>query len=297
MDLVTNLKAFLEVARSGTFSEAGRRLGVATSVVKKRVDQLEHELRTPLFERSTRRLVLTRAGREQLPTIQRVVHDVDNVLAGIRKRRRMEGHLRVKVPTTLAGLYLGDMLNRFQELHPEISMEVVVVDRPVNPVVEGFDLAIGLMTSAYGGTIETTLCRLQRKIVAAPAYLARKGRPRTPVDLHQHDILNFQPTGDIWSFAGPHGPHSVSLEPRLNCNDGQLLLSAAIRGNGITSLSSYIVAQAIESGELEVLLPDYAMAEFHLRALMPESRAHVARVRALLTFLQGQFTSPPWERP
>jgi DNA-binding transcriptional LysR family regulator len=299
MDLITNLKAFLEVSKAGSFSEAARRLDVATSVIKKRIDQLEAEVGTPMFERSTRSMTLTSAGRDQLPTIQRVVQDVDDVLLGIKKkRRRLDGHLRVKVPTTLSLLYLGDMLNRFQQLHPGISMDVVVIDRPVNPVIEGFDIAIGLMTGAYGGTVETSLCRLDRLVVASPAYLARKGRPSKPSDLQRHDILNFQPTGSSWTFSGPDGDMSVTLDPRLDCNDGQLLLNAAVQGNGITSLSGYIVRKAVEAGRLEVLLPAYAMADFRIRALVPESRSHIARVQALLAYLRGQFDPvPPWDRP
>ncbi|CAN5469208.1 LysR family transcriptional regulator [soil metagenome] len=298
MDVIVNLKAFLEVAKAGSFSEASRRLGIATSVVKKRIDQLEAEVGTPLFERSTRRMALTAAGRHQLPMIQRVVHDVDEVLAGIRKkRRRLDGHLRVKVPTTLALFYLGDMLNRFQEVHPGISMEVVVIDRPVNPLIEGFDIAIGMMPSAFGGTVEIALCQLDRLVVASPAYLHRKGRPAQPADLTQHDILNFQPTGDAWSFNGAGGPVSVTLDPRLSCNEGQMLLNAAVSGNGITALSGYIVRKAIDKGQLEVILSDYAMSDFSLRAWVPESRSHIARVQALVAFLQREFSPvAPWDR-
>lgn len=297
MDTLTNLRTFFTVAKAGSFAAASRQLGVALSVVKKRVDQLEARLGVRLFERSTRRMVLTEAGGRHLSRLQAAVGDLDEALAGVSHRpARLEGHLRVKVPTTLNALYFGAMLVDFQQCHPHLSMEVVVVDRLVNPQLEGFDVAIGATPGAFGDVVEIGLAPLQRVLAAAPDYLQARGRPISPRDLLRHDILSFQPTGHEWSFESPRGPVAVKLEPRLSSNDAQLLLRAALQGQGVTWLSAYLLAPHIRSGALVALLEDWSAPEFWVHLLVPESKVHTARVQALVEYLRCRFMpQPPWE--
>jgi DNA-binding transcriptional LysR family regulator len=155
MDTVENLRAYLTVARTGSFSAAARELGVAASVVTKRVSQLEWRLKAALFERTTRRVSLTTAGQQHLAAIQRLVSDLDGIFAGVRQSApQLQGRLRIKVPTSLAVLHLAELFNRFQRRYPLVSVELVALDRPVNPVDEGFDIALTLMPDAFGGVIE-----------------------------------------------------------------------------------------------------------------------------------------------
>jgi DNA-binding transcriptional LysR family regulator len=296
MDTVQNLKAFLAVARAGSFSAAARQAGLATSVVAKRVDQLEAAIQAPLFARSTRRLALTDLGRDWLARVRSVVGDVDELMAAAgRPRDELEGPLRLKAPTTLAALYLGDMLARFQMRHPKVAIDIVLTDRALNPAEEGFDLAISVFGAAYGGVIDVPLCPVQRTVCAAPAYLAARGVPRHPRELAAHDTLNFQPTGDVWTFESAKGPASVAVHPRLNANDGRVLLAAARAGAGIALLSNYVAQPALRSGALVPILPGFTVPEIWMKALVPERRRHVARVRALVDVLKAGFSPPPWE--
>lgn len=297
MDTLTNLKTFFMVAKTGSFAETSRRSGVALSVVKKRVDQLEHQLGSALFVRSTRRLALTEAGLRNLGRLQSAVGDLEEALAGVgRPTGRLEGHLRIKVPTTLHALYFRGLLLEFQQQHPHLSLEVVVIDRLVNPQLEGFDVAIGATPGTFGDVVEVDLCPLQRVVAAAPQYLRAHGTPRSPRDLLQHEILSFQPTGHEWTFEGPRGPLVVKVQPRLSCNDGQMLVEAALRGQGIAWLSSYLVAPHLRSGALVPLLEDWPGPVLWVHLLVPESKVHTSRVRALLDFLRPRFTPrPPWE--
>lgn len=296
MDTLENMKALVAVAESGSFSEAARRTGVATSVVKKRVDQLEERVGVALFERSTRSMRLTDAGRLHLPRIRRAVEQVEDVLTGVGNRpTRLAGHMRIKVPTTLMALYLAEMLNTFQRKHRDIFLDVLVVDRLVNPAEEGFDLAIGMLPTTYFGVHDEALCAVQRLVVASPSYLKRRGRPGTPQALATHDTLNYEATGASWNFVGPAGAVAIRLEHKLNSNYGQHLLLAALAGNGIACLSSYVVLPHVQSGALEVLLPDYTIPEFHIRVQIPEDRLGLPRVQELLSFLKRQFVPrPPW---
>jgi DNA-binding transcriptional LysR family regulator len=296
MDTLDNLKALVAVVESGSFSEAARRAGLATSVVKKRIDQLEARVGVALLERSTRSMRLTDAGHAHLPRIRRAIEQVEEVLDGIgSKPAHLEGHLRVRVPTNLMAPYLANLFNAFQHCHPHLTLESVALDRPVNPIEEDFDVSIGMLPTAYHGVRDIGLCAVRRMVVAAPAYLAQRGHPRTPQDLVTHATLNYAATGALWNFEGPTGPMALQLEHRLTSNHGQHLLLAACSGMGITCLSSYVVLSDVRAGRLEVLLPDYPIPEFWIRMQIPEERLRLPRVQALTAFLQAQFApAPPW---
>jgi DNA-binding transcriptional LysR family regulator len=299
VDTVTNLKAFLAVAGSGSFSAAARQLAVAPSVVTKRIDQLEWAAKVELFTRSTRRVMLTEVGERLVPRVRAAVAELDEVLAEMaRPRRDLEGHLRVKVPTTLTVLYLGTILGRFQAQHPRVSLDVVLTDRPLNPVEEGFDLAVVAFPASFGGVVDEPLCPLRRLACASPAYLAARGVPRHPRELARHDTLNFLPTGPVWTFRSDRGPISVELAPKLGANDNQVLLAAAREGNGVALLPSYVALPALRAGELEQVLDAFPVPEMWVKALVPENRVQIPRVRALLAFLKGSLGhTPPWELP
>ena len=296
MDTVDNLRAFLAVARTGSFSAAARQAGLATSVVAKRVDQLEAAIRAKLFIRSTRRLILTETGQRWIVRVRQVVGDVDDLMAEAhRSRHELEGALRVKLPTSLAMLYLGDILGQFQKRHPKITLDVVLTDRALNPIDEGFDVVVSVFSAAFSGVLDVPLCPLHRSLCASPDYLAARGSPRHPRDLVGHDILNFQPTGDVWAFTSDQGPVAVAVHPRMSANDGQVLLAAARAGNGIALLSTYVALPALRSGELVAVLDAFSLLEIWVKALVPERRMPVARVKALVNFLVKSFSPPPWD--
>ncbi len=144
MDILMNLRAFLVTARTGSFSEAARQLHVVPSVIAKRVTHLEWTIGVPLFSRSTRRVALTESGQKFLANAHTLVADFDAIVSGMgRAHDALEGHLRIKAPTSLTVLYLGRMFSEFQRVHDRVTMEVALIDRSVNPLEEGFDIALG----------------------------------------------------------------------------------------------------------------------------------------------------------
>lgn len=296
MDLIENLRTFLAVARTGSFAAAARELDVSASVVTKRISQLEWRLKTPVFERTTRRVSLTTAGQQHLPAIQRLVSDLDGILAGVQQAApELQGRLRVKVPTSLAVMHLAGLFNEFLGRYPLVSLELVALDRPVNPVDEGFDIALTLMPDAFGGVIEEPLCPIRRLLCAAPAYLRANGTPLEPRDLARHDVLNFVPTGNVLAFESTTGDVSVSVNPRFSSNEAQLVAAAAVAGHGIAVLGDYLALPAVRAGTLVQVLEDYPLPQLWLKALVPENRAHTARVRALLETLREALTPvAPW---
>jgi DNA-binding transcriptional LysR family regulator len=296
MDVIENLRAYLAVARTGSFSGAARELHVAASVVTKRISQLEWRLKSTLFERTTRRVSLTTAGQLHLIAIQRLVSDLDGIFGSVQQvAPELQGRLRIKAPSSLTVLHLAALFNTFQQRHPLVSLELVALDRAVNPVDEGFDIALTLMPDTFGGVIEEPLCAVRRLLVAAPAYLQDRGVPQKPSDLAHHHVLNFVPTGNVLAFESATGALSVSVRPRFSSNEAQLVEAAAVAGNGVAVLGDYLALPAMRAGTLVQVLADYPMPELWLKALIPENRAHTAHVRAMLEALRSELApAPPW---
>ena len=296
MDTLLNIKAFLASARAGSFSAAARQLGVAPSVVVKRINRLEDQMRTQLFVRSTRKLSLTDTGERYFPRYQSLVGEVEDAINGAAQSPdRIEGHLRIKCPTTLTILNFGEIITDFQSAHPGISVEIVLIDRSVNPVEEDFDIAIGAMPASYANVIDEPLSPYPRVLCAAPSYLAERGEPKHPIDLIGHDCLVFQTTGLTWSFASPRGLINVDVRSRFSANDSQILQAAACRGLGITMIASYIARPAIERGELKTLLPDFPVPELWLKALVPTNKIKKVAVQNLLQWIKDRMQpAPPW---
>jgi DNA-binding transcriptional LysR family regulator len=290
MDTLANLKAFLATADSGSFSEAARQSDVVPSVVAKRIDQLEWRIRAPLFTRSTRKLTLTDVGERYLPTVRKLVAQMDDMLAGMAQASGdLEGHIRIKIPTTLGTLYLSNLLNQFLIEQPRISMDVVLADRSVNPVEEGFDLAIGALPESYGQVKDHALGPIRRRLCAAPDYLARKGTPVQAADLIDHDCLVFTTSGSRWEFHSPQGQVGVDVRPKLKTNDGVALSKAAISGLGIAVLADYLASPAIASGALVEICPVLKLPNIWLKALVPNNRYELPRVQMLLQWLEQRI--------
>jgi DNA-binding transcriptional LysR family regulator len=296
MDTVQNLRAFLSVAETGSFSAAGRRAGLATSVLSKRVDQLEQAVRVQLFNRTTRSVTLTEAGQRWIERVRSLLADIDDTLRQVSAiENELEGPIRIKAPTTLTATHIGGMLTQFQTRHPKVSLDLVLTDRVVNPLDERFDLVIAAFNATFSDVVDIPLCPLNRRLCASPDYLARRDMPRHPRDLLDHHTINFAPTGAVWSFVGPEGPNTVAITPRLSANDGRILVEAAREGNGIALLSEYLTLPYLRSGELTTVLPEYIPQEIWLKMLIASDRLHVARVRAIADYLKALFFPvPPW---
>ncbi|WP_315838286.1 LysR family transcriptional regulator [Bradyrhizobium prioriisuperbiae] len=287
MDVLVNLQAFLATADAGGFSAAARKLNVSTSVMTKRVTQLEQRIGARLFHRSTRQLRLTQAGQQYVHRARGVVADATDLLARMgEKDRDLADHLRVKAPTSLTVARLAEPFSRFQAQNPRLKLEIVLIDRPVDPVAEGFDIAISAFPHSFGGVIDEPLCKLPRLLCASPSYLRKHGTPDHPRDLLKYRCLSFLPTGPEWIFDGPRGRITVQVRPILSSNEGQVLARSAIVGNGIVLTSRYLVEDALRTGALRPLLQDFPIPELWIKAAVPERRISAAAVQAMLRMLK-----------
>ncbi|MGQ9367536.1 LysR family transcriptional regulator [Azospirillum sp. ST 5-10] len=297
MDTYLNLRAFLATADAGNFSQAARELGVAASVVTKRVNQLEHQLGIELFRRSTRSLTLTEAGRKHLDRCRSIVAQIDDLIAPPQTRRELEDFIRVRAPVTMTRMFLGAIIQDFLTAHPKVRLELVISERPIVSEGSGFDVSIGAVPVTVGTITDVTLCRLRRFLCASPAYLARFGRPESPRDLVHHTCLNFMPSGAVWVFRTGTAPIELEVAPRLSSNDGQLIVDAAAAGMGIAAASEYVSASLIGSGRLVPVLEDHPLPEFWIKATLPANRPATPAVQALIGHLKAALSPvAPWER-
>ncbi|WP_172293682.1 LysR family transcriptional regulator [Pseudoruegeria sp. HB172150] len=298
MDTLENLRTFVAVAEAGSFSEAARRANMSVSVVKKRVDQLEHKVGVQLFERSTRSLKPTEHGLRQLPAAMKLLREASDVLSSFKKGgTEIAGHLRVKVPATMGRVHLMDLLTEFRRENPLLSMEIYAADRMVNPLQEGFDVAVGAIPGSFGGVDEIALHPMRRLVVASPGYLQQRGMPQTPRELSEHDLLNYSPAGETWEFEKDGEHFNVRARYLITCNDGMQLMKSASQGDGITCLSEYLVSEPLARGDLVEVLPGYTAKTYWIYLQIPHSVQNAPSVRALVEHLKAAFRGPgPWER-
>ncbi len=298
MDTIENIRTFLAVVKAGNFSAAARSIDTVPSVVAKRINQLENQLGVQLFVRSTRRLELTDIGQRHYPRFAAIVTELDNAFKDVAgSASRLDERLRIKCPTTLTIMHIGNVLIDFRETHPGVRMDIVLMDRSVNPAEEGFDIAIGALPSSYPNVTDIPLCPMPRILVASPDYLARAGTPKHPRDLIEHDCLIFLATGSNWSFQGPAGSITVDVPTSFGVNESHVLLGAAEKGLGITMIASHIARPSLKAGNVVQLLADYPVPDLWVKALIPESRRRNPAVREVLRWLKDA-THPiaPWDR-
>jgi DNA-binding transcriptional LysR family regulator len=298
MNTLLNIKAFLLVARTGSFSGAARELAVAPSVITKRITRLEDEMGAQLFVRSTRALALTPAGERLLPQYQRLVAELDEIIgATAAAERGIEGNLRVKGPTTLTSLYLGKIFCDFHARNPGLTFEIVLLDRSVNPLEEGFDLVIGALPASYPNVLDVPLCPYRIVLCAAPSYVDAKGAPGEPTELIEHDCLTSVLMGNTWTFENPPSTVSVEVRSKLHANDTRVLRDGARAGIGITVLPHFLVSEDLASGALVELLPQFPIPAFWLKALIPRIKLNKPAVHELVEYLKMRMHPvPPWEK-
>lgn len=291
MNALQNVKAFLLSARAGSFSAAARELGLSPSVITKRITQLEDHIGTPLFHRSTRNIALTDAGARILPRCVRIVAELDETLKKAASRSGLEGHLRLKSPTTVGSHLLGDIFAEFNMLHPGLTIELMLMDRSVNPIEEGFDLAIAARSASYPDVVDVPLVAYPCVLCASPAYIEARGAPSHPRELADHDCLTSLLYGYVWTFQSARGELAIEIRPKFSANEGRVLLAAARRGLGLAILPDLIARDDLESGRLVEVLPRFPVATLWLKALVPAMKMNDRAMIALIAFMQERLAA------
>ena len=289
-----HLATFSAIVSAGSISQAAVRLGCGKSVVSRQLAKLESELGARLVQRTTRRLTLTEVGEAVLLEAQQIDRSLDNVaqIAG-SFQQEVRGRLRVACPRPLGQRYLAPLLAEFTLRHPLVEITLVVEDRLADLVAEQIDVAIRVAHMEDSSLVARKLANNPRVLVAAPAYLARAGTPRTPADLARHNCLLYvsgSTIRDEWTFRKGTAVTVIRASGKLRTNDGMALAASACAGAGITVLDRQLVEAELASGALVELLPDYRLgAGPPVHAVYPARKWLPLKTQAFVAFLQERL--------
>lgn len=286
------MQSFVAVADAGSFSIAARRLGVTQSTVSKQVAALETHLSVRLFQRTTRSLALTDEGSAFYESATRALAAIDEAQAAVGPKGDVQGLLRVTMPLTLAESRLIAIIADFLEAHPRIQIDMSLSDHALNLVADNIDVAIRVGRLVDSGLVSRKIGLARRVIVASPAYILRAGRPIVPTDLLAHNCLLYTllATGARWRFAGGQ---SVSVSGNFKTDSPNALRCAALEGVGIAVNARWLFEREIQSGALEVLMPDHPPETMPIQAVLPSGRHIAARTRAFVDFVAEALARDP----
>jgi DNA-binding transcriptional LysR family regulator len=284
MDRIDNVAVFAEVAERGSFAEAARHLHRSPAAVTRAVAELEARLGVRLLNRTTRAVSITEPGQRFLAGARRVLADLTEIeQAAIGQGRAPRGELRLTAPIVFGRRHVLPLVTDFLAQYPEVSVRLTLVDRPIDLVEEGFDVAIRIGTLSDTSAIATRIGALKRIAVASPAYLKRRGRPKLPRDLAEHDVIAFAGMDGMahWRFSGDVAP----IKPRLVVNTAEAAIDAALAGFGVTRVLSYQAVDALAQGALVRLLQRYEGDDIPVHVLYPDGRHPPPKLRAFLDAL------------
>jgi DNA-binding transcriptional LysR family regulator len=291
MDNLLNVRTFLAAARLGSFAAAARSFAVSPSVVSKRINQLEHEFRVALFQRSTRDLHLTEDGARLLPRCMKLLTDYDEI-RDVASTDEISGLLRVDAPGSVTAMILGPLFCDFLAANPAIDLDLRLTDRLDNPLGRSCDLTIGTRPSIDENVRDHPLMPYPCAAYASSEYLQRRGSPSHPRDLGDHDCLVSLLHGRTWHFYSDQGDVGLTVKPRLSVNDTIVLREAVRRSLGIAILPSFLAEDDVSAGTLRHVLPAFRPPPMWIKAQIPTQKAAKPSVSALLDFLRARLLVP-----
>ena len=283
---------FVDVAERRSFAAAARRLGRSPTAVTRAIGELEARLGVRLLNRTTRAVSLTEAGARFLAGARRVLSDLDEIeRAAAGEGAAPRGQLQLTAPILFGRLHVAPIVMEFLGLFPDVSAALILLDRPVDLVEEGLDVAVRIGALAESSALATRVGAVHRIAVASPDYLARRGTPQTPADLGAHAIVAFAGISGIeqWTFRSAAGEVTVAIKPRLIVTTAEAALDAARSGFGITRVLSYQAAEDITRGSLRRLLPAHEGDELPIHLIHPGGRHPPPKLRAFVDFARPRL--------
>ncbi|MFZ3004211.1 MAG: LysR family transcriptional regulator [Undibacterium umbellatum] len=296
MDRLTAMRVFCEVATSGSFSATADKLEMSRAMVTRYVSELEGWLNARLLQRTTRSVTLTDAGEQCLRRSQQMLALMENIEEETRSDdAELRGQLRLTCSTSFAFGHLARVISKFLTLHPLLKIDLHVGDGTVNLVEARIDLAIRISSEPDPLLIARPLAVCDSVLVAAPAYVRQAGLPLHPQDLPGHRCLSHANYGrNTWRFMRRDESVQTDIASHFSANDATVLLQAVLAGSGITLLPTYLMADHLDKGDLQIILPEWTAPPMTIYALFPSRRHLSPAVRALLDFLVEEFADQPW---
>jgi DNA-binding transcriptional LysR family regulator len=286
------LAIFAKVAESHSFARAAAELKISKATVSKAVSRIEARLRTRLINRTSRRFVLTDAGRQLAVRAAHILAEGEAAEdAAVAQATVPRGLVRLAVPMSFGLLHVAPLLPEFLAVFPEVSIDLHLSDAMVDLIGEGFDAAIRTAVLPGSTLVAPRLCEIPRYLVGSPDYLSKYGRPKHPLHLAQHRCLTHTVSTEVWQFT--KGAKSASVQPSgpLRVNNGDAMMPALIAGTGLGILPDFILREALAANQLERLLPDWSLPLRTVYWVTPPGEPQPKRVEVLADFLMKKLAA------
>lgn len=297
MDRLAAMNTFILVVDTGSFAAAARQLDVDQAVVTRQVAALERHLQVKLLERTTRSMRLTDAGETYLARCRSILSDVDEAEGAVgQAHRSLAGRVRIALPSLFGKERVAQQLVTMRDAYPDLAVDVAMLDRPVDPVSEGFDVVIADSTHGISATaVSRPLVSVPFALCASPDYLARHGMPAHPQDLLKHrvvlqwPILDMGPTRERWDLSHADGrQESVLLTDSWRSNNYALSMEAVCMGMGIGRFTPRMISDDMQAGRLMPVLPEWRAGWLSFNVVYPSRRLIPRRVRHVIDALLMQ---------
>lgn len=293
MDRWQAMRIVVKVAETGSFAEAARALHLSAPAVTRAVSALERLVRASLFVRTTRSVKLTEAGSRYVEDCRRILSDIAEAEAAAGGLYATpSGTLAVTASVVFGQRYVLPILHEYLATYPTMRANAVFLDRQVNIVEEGIDVAVRIGHLPDSGFSAIPVGAVRRVVCGAPAYFARHGVPATPADLRKHRII--ASTGawasPEWRFARNQ---RVTIEAWLQCNTNEAAIASAVAGSGLTRVLHYQIGPALQAGQLQIVLADHEEPALPIHVLYPEGRHAPAKVKAFVDLAVSRLRANP----
>lgn len=294
---VKGLLVFVRVVQAGSFSKASRFLSMPKSTVSRKVDDLEEELGVPLLHRTTRSLRITDVGAVCYEHGLRIAAELDQADSLLTHRQAQpQGTLRVTAPTELGNQFLGKMTRDFLRANPKVSLDLVLTERVVDIIGEGFDVAIRMGDLEDSSLVARKIGSGIMRLYASPSYLKASGEPRAVAELEKHSCVIFteEELSSKWILHGPKGKTTVKISGRISSNNMALIRDLTVLGEGVALMPHFFCTEEVRRGRLQPILKDYYFTSGPIHAVYPGSKFLQPKVRAFVDHLIGAFKDISW---
>ncbi len=289
MNKFSAMETFVRIVDEGSLTGAAEALGKSLPTVVRSLATLEEALGARLLQRTTRRMSLTEEGRIYLDRCRRILADVAEAEEALTSQRaEAQGELRVTSPVRFGELHVAPAVVGFLQAHPKVRVELLLLDRIVNLVEEGIDVAIRIASPADSTLVTTRVGEVRQVVCASPELLERSGEPRHPAELSRLPTIYFQGAtpAPLWSFAEAGRTFGVPIAPSLTCNQAAASAEACSEGLGFGRFLSYQVESLIAQGRLKRVLRDFELPPIPVQVVFPHARLMSPRIRAFVDWMK-----------
>jgi len=291
---------FAKVAETGSFAKAAADLALSQPTISKAITRLEKRLRTTLFHRTSRKMLLTASGLASLERASRILSEGEAVEAEVTEQSKtLRGTIRIAAPMSFGVAHLAPALPPFMQQHPEVMLDLHLSDELTDVVAQGYDLALRIADLPDSSLLARRLCTVRLLLVGSPAYFEQHGHPKHPSDLATHRALRYANarSGDAWRFRHKKkGDFSQAVPSALRVNNAEALAPALRAGLGLALQPEFLAWDDLQAGHIQSTLDDWQVAPIALHIVTPPGRAKPARVQAIIDYLAEHFAQAPWAR-